>query len=165
MKFKALILAFILAGVTTSLAQSNDKEESAVIGLIKQMTEAQLKYDAPALDKLFTADYIEISPLGEYDPRDKVLSFYTREANPGDKFKADIDATINAFRRYGKFAVLIAEFTYNIVNDGKSMPSRKMRATFVCVKEKDVWKIASAQYTGIRPAAPVTPKTEVKKGF
>lgn len=161
MKFKILILAVVLSAGTSVFAQSKDKEELAVIGLIKQMTEAQLKYDAGALDKIFTADYIEISPLGEFDPRDKVLGFYKPELNPGDKFKADVDATEISVRRYGKFAVMITQLNYRIVNDGKALPPRSIRATFVCVKKKGGWKIASAQYTGIRPqAANAPPKTD-----
>jgi ketosteroid isomerase-like protein len=161
MKIKILVLALALAAAVSAFGQSKDKEESAIVGLIKLMTEAQLKYNAGALDKIFTADYIEISPLGEFDPRDKVLGFYKPEANPGEKFKADVEAAEISLRRYGKFAVLITQLNYKIVNDGKALPPRSMRATFVCRKEKDGWKIASAQYTGIRRAAAnAPPKTD-----
>jgi hypothetical protein len=34
------------------------------------------------------------------------------------------------------------------------MPPRKMMLTAVCRKERGTWKIASSQYTGIRPPAP-----------
>jgi ketosteroid isomerase-like protein len=150
MKFRSLIftLVFIL-GSTAAFAQT--KDETAVIGLVKQMTGAQIKYDAAALDKIFTPDYIEISPKGEFDPREKVLGFYKPENDPGDKFKAAVDATASSFRQYGKIAVLIVQLNYIMTADGKSLPPRSMRATFVCLKDKGQWKIASAQYTGIPP--------------
>jgi uncharacterized protein (TIGR02246 family) len=161
MKFSfCAFAAVVLLTASSVFAQSkNDRDQSAIITLIKQMTEAQLKYDAPALDKLFTADYIEISPLGEYDPRDKVLSFYTPEANPGGKFKATVDATEISLRRYDKFAIMITRLDYIMTNDGKALPPRSIRATFACVKEKGQWKIASAHYTGIRPPATAPAKT------
>lgn len=152
MKITFRVLVFILLLSAASIfAQTKDPDETKIIFLIKQMTEAQLKYDAPALDKIFTADYIEISPLGEFDQRDRVLGFYAPEADPGDKFKATVEAVDISLRRYGKFAVMITQLNYLTEMDGKPLPPRSMRATFVCIKEKGQWKIASAQYTGIRP--------------
>ena len=46
------------------------------------MTDAQTNFQPDALDKILTADYIEISPLGEFDPREKVLGFYKPELKP-----------------------------------------------------------------------------------
>jgi uncharacterized protein (TIGR02246 family) len=146
----ALVLVLLLTA-SSVFGQQKDREETRIINLIKQMTEAQLKYDAPALDRIFTADYIEISPLGEFDPREKVLGFYAPEANPGDKFKGAVEAVSISLRRYGKFAVMITQLNYQMTMDGKQLPPRSIRATFVCMKEKGQWKIASAQYTGIRP--------------
>jgi len=150
MKCRPLIftLVFIL-GSTAALAQT--KDETAVIALVKQLTDAQIKYDAAALDRIFTPDYIEISPKGEFDPREKVLGFYRPENNPGDKFKAAVEATSSSFRQYGKVAVLIVQLNYLMTADGKPLPPRSIRATLICLKNKGVWKIASAQYTGIPP--------------
>ena len=75
-----LPLLLLLAFAGMSLAQSTSRVENELTGLVKQLTDAQTAYDAKALDKLFTADYIEISPAGEFDPRVKVLGFYTPEA-------------------------------------------------------------------------------------
>jgi len=151
MKFTPIFftLVFIL-GSTAAFAQT--KDETAVLGLVKQLTEAQIKYDAAALDRIFTPDYIEISPKGEFDPREKVLGFYKPENNPGDKFKAAVEATASSFRQYGKMAVLIVQLNYLMTADDKPLPPRSIRATFICLKDKGQWKIASAQYTGIPPA-------------
>lgn len=124
------------------------------------MTDAQQNYDAAALDKILTADYIEISPVGEFDPREKVLGFYKPELKPpAGKISASTELTEFSIRNYGKFAVVITKINYTIVSEGKMLPPRSMRATLVCRNEKGGWKIASAQYTGIRPP-PAAPKTE-----
>jgi ketosteroid isomerase-like protein len=114
-----------------------------------------LAYDSAALDKIFTADFIEISPIGEFDSREKVLGFYKPENKPpAEKMSAKVEANDFSIRNYGKFAVVIVKFDYTITSDGKPLPPRSLRGTFVCRKEKGVWKIASAAYTGIRPPQP-----------
>jgi uncharacterized protein (TIGR02246 family) len=151
MKFRVFIFVlFLLLTVISAPAQS--KEDDALKALVKQMTDAQAAYDAPTLDKIYTADFVEISPLGEFDERDKVLGFYKPELKPpAGKMSATNQADEFSIRRYEKFAVVIARFNYTITSDGKTLPPRSIRATIVCRKEKGAWKIASVQYTGIRP--------------
>jgi len=148
MKLKVFIFLLLLSGVSV-FAQS--KEDDALKSLVKQMTDAQSNYDAATLDKILTVDYIEISPVGEFDPREKVLGFYKPELKPpADKMTVTTEATEFSIRVYDKFAVVITRFNYTMTSDGKPLPPRSIRATIVCKKEKGAWKIASAQYTGIR---------------
>lgn len=152
MKFKIFIFLLLVSGVSV-FAQTKDDE--SLKSLVKQMTAAQATYDAAALDKLLTADYIEISPVGEVDSREKVLGFYKPELKPpAEKMTAMIEATDFSIRSYGKFAIIITRLNYMITSEGKPLPPRSIRATFVCRREKSVWKIASAQYTGIRLSQP-----------
>ena len=148
MKLKVFVFLLLLSSVSVF---SQTKEDDALKSLVKQFTEAQASYDAAALDKILTADYIEISPAGEFDPREKVLGFYKPELKPpADKMTPTTETTDFSIRVYDKFAVVIARFNYTIVSEGKPLPPRSIRATIVCRKEKGAWKIASAQYTGIR---------------
>lgn len=152
MKLKVFIFLLLLSSVS-AFAQS--KETDALKSLVKQMTHAQTNYDSVALDKILTTDYIEISPVGEFDPREKVLGFYKPQSKPpADKMSATTETTDFSIRNYGKFAIVIARLNYTITSDGKTLPPRSIRATIVCRKEKGMWKIASAQYTGIRPPQP-----------
>ncbi len=152
MKLKVFIFLLLLSSIS-AFAQS--KDDDALKSLVKQMTDAQQNYDANALDKILTADYIEISPLGEFDPREKVLGFYKPELKPpADKMSAITEATDFSIRVYEKFAVVIVRFNYTITSEGKQLPPRSMRASIFCRKEKSGWKITSAQYTGIRPPPP-----------
>ncbi len=142
---------FLLALSVVSSAQTNAKDEQILKSIIKQMTDAQTAYDAAALDRIFSSDYIEISPAGEFDPREKVLSFYTPQARAeAGNMSATVEATEFSNRSYGKFAVVIARFNYSVMNAGKPLAPRSMRVTIIFRKEKNSWKIASAQYTGIR---------------
>lgn len=152
MKFKIFLFLMLLSGVSV-FAQTKDDE--ALKSLVKQMTAAQTAYDAAALDKLLTADYIEISPVGEFDTREKVLGFYKPELKPlAEKMTTTTEATDFSIRSYGNFAVVITRLNYAITTEGKPLPPRSMRATIVSRREKGVWKIASAQYTGIRSPPP-----------
>lgn len=153
MKLKVLFFLVLLLSGVSVFAQS--KDEAALQSLVRQMTDAQQNYQPDVLDKILTADYIEISPVGEFDPREKVLGFYKPELKPpAGKVTATVEVTEFSIRVYGKFAVVIARLNYAITSDGKPMPPRGIRATYVCKKEKSAWKIASAQYTGIRPPQP-----------
>lgn len=145
----------LTASATLTFGQSSSKDEQVLKDLIKQLTDAQIAYDAPTLDKILTADYIEISPLGEFDPREKVLGFYTPQAKAdAGKASTSIEIAETSIRAYKDFAIVIDRFNYTIEVDGKKLPPRSIRAMIVCRKENGKWKIASAQYTGIRPTAP-----------
>ncbi len=155
MKLKVFVFILLLSSVSV-FAQS--KDDAALKTLVKQMVEAQMNFQPDALDKILASDYIEISPLGEFDTRDKVLGFYKPEMKPpADKMSAANEVSDFSIRSYGKFAVIIARLDYSITSEGKTLPPRSIRATYVCRKENGMWKIASAQYTGIRPpqTAPV----------
>jgi uncharacterized protein (TIGR02246 family) len=160
MKFRVFTFALVLI-LTGSLAFAQTKDDESLKALVKQMTDAQAAYDANTLDKIFTSDYIEISPVGEFDPREKVLGFYKPELKPpAGKMSAVTEATEFSIRNYGKFAIVITRLNYTITTDGKTLPPRSIRATIVCRKEKGAWKIASAQYTGIRPPQTQPTKTQ-----
>lgn len=157
MKLKVFIFIMLLASVS---AFAQTKDDQSLKNLVKQMTDAQTSFQPDVLDKIFTSDYIEISPVGEFDPREKVLGFYKPDLQPpADKMSATVKATDFSIRNYDKFAIVITKLNYTMTSEGKSLPPRSIRATIVCRKEKGAWKIASAQYTGIRPPQNA-PKTE-----
>jgi uncharacterized protein (TIGR02246 family) len=160
MKFKVFVFALVLI-LTSSLAFAQTKDDESLKSLVKQMTDAQTAYDAATLDKIFASDYIEISPVGEFDPREKVLGFYKPELKPpAGKMSATTEATDFSIRNYGKFAIVITRLNYTITSEGKTLPPRSIRAMIVCRKENGAWKIASTQYTGIRPPQTQPTKTQ-----
>lgn len=140
------IILFVMAG--GAMAQSGSEAE--VNGLLQKMTDAQTNFKSEELDKILSSDYIEISPIGEFDTREKVLGFYKPEA-AGKAPKPKVTISEQKTRVYKNFAVSIAKITYIIEVNGKEMPPINMRITYVTRKEKGAWKICSVQYTGIRP--------------
>jgi ketosteroid isomerase-like protein len=133
-------------------AAGSQNDEAALQSLIGRLVAAQTSYDAVALDRLLTSDYTEVSPVGEVDPREKVLSFYQATNKPAaDKMTASIAPSEFSIRQFDTVAVVITRLTTTMTVDGKSQPPRSLRATFVCRKVSSGWQIASAQYTGIRP--------------
>jgi ketosteroid isomerase-like protein len=68
----------------------------------------------------------------------------------------DVKTEMNevSVRHYGKFGVVIAKIDYEMNIGGKTLPPRSIRATFVVRKEQGVWKVATANFTGIRPQTP-----------
>lgn len=151
MKIKFILIATILSLAAVSVSNAQSKDEKELKALVNQMITAQTEYDPKTLDNILTADYIEISPLGEFDPREKVLSFYNAEAKAAAAgMTAEVEATEHSIRSYGKFAVVIVRANYSLTMNGNPLPPRSIRATYVMRKEGKTWKIASAQYTGIR---------------
>jgi uncharacterized protein (TIGR02246 family) len=149
------VLLFLLLLSSITFGQSDSKDDTQIKALIKRLTDAQLAYDPSALDKIFTPDYIEISPLGEFDPREKVLGFYNPEAKAAaGKMTSTAQIVDPSIRNYGKFAIAIVKLDYTMTNEGKPLPPRSFRATFVLRQDADAWKIASAQFTGIKPIEP-----------
>jgi ketosteroid isomerase-like protein len=154
MKFRVFIFVIVLI-LTRGFTFAQDKDEKVFTSLVKQMTEAQINYNPETLDKIFTSDYIEISPIGELDLRGKVLGFYKPEAKPdSSKTTAIVEPTDFSIRTYDKFAIVITRLNYTRTVEGKTLPPMSLRAMIVCRKEKGEWKIASVQYTGIRPPQP-----------
>ena len=147
-----------LAGFSSVVAQSVTKDDGTFKSLIRQMTDAQIAYDAATLDKIFTVDYIEISPVGEVDSRQKVLGFYNAEAKLAAGTPPKLELSDYLIRSYDKFSIVILRVSYTLMSEGKPLPPRGMRVMTVFRKEKGEWKIASAQYTIIRAAPPAPPK-------
>ena len=142
----SLLLLCLAAGAFAQV-----KDDAALKGAVRQLLDAQIAYDAKKLDSLFTEDYIEISPLGEFDPRAKVLGFYAPDQKPPAGMSVVVEDSEYSIRNYGKYAVVITALKYTTSMNGKTAAPRSIRATYLMKKEKDSWKFASSQFTGIRP--------------
>lgn len=153
MRSFAAFAVLALTMVARPVAQSADA--AALTALIERLVQAQANYDPITLDTLLTPDYVEVSPVGEVDPRDKVLGFYKPESKPPSS-QVTTQTTVSevSARVQGDTAIVIARLTFSVTANGVAQTPRHMRATFVCRKTGNTWKIASAQYTGIRATLP-----------
>ena len=124
MKFKVFVFLVLFSSVT---AFSQNRDEQQLKNLILQMVDAQTQFEPNKLDALLTSDYIEISPVGEFDTREKVLGFYQPELKPpADKMSVKTEADDFSIRSYGKFAVVIARLNYLMTGSGKTLPPRSI---------------------------------------
>lgn len=121
-----------------------------MLRLVGDFVRAQQAFDVPALSALTTPDYLEISPVGELDTREKMLSFYA----PDKKAPAPpVELRDPVVRVFGDTAIVVATLAYTMQPPGQPPRVMALRASFVAHRLADRWKLASAHYTGIRPAA------------
>lgn len=129
-------------------AAQTPRPQAAIEVLLKVFVEAQRAFDVKQIDAILAPDYVEISPVGEVDPRAKVLTFYAPEKRVADAPSATLDDITT--RMYGENAITIAKLTYQMKGPDGSAVSRSMRCVFVTRLIDGRWKLVSTQYTPIR---------------
>lgn len=144
--------AILLAGLAAAAAQGAPASQD-VETLVQRFTAAQSGFDPATLKSLTADNYIEISPLGDIDPREKMLSFYVKK---DDKPRPAILVDELSTRVLGDSAVTIARVSYSMMAGGQSR-TFSLRSVFVAAKQGKEWKLVSAQYTPIRQAATANP--------
>jgi len=143
-----LCIAGALACLSITAAHAATPEQS-VSELVQRFTTAQGTFDRTALEALTFENYIEISPLGEVDPRAKMLSFYVKhDAKPLPAITVDEITP----RVLGNTAIVLAKVSYAMTVGGQTRTSA-LRSSFVAQQQDGAWKLVSAQYTPIRPPA------------
>lgn len=137
-----LTLGFLCACAPAYATEVGEGDPSDVVSAF---TQAQSMFNQAALAKLTTDDYFEISPVGEVDPKDKVLSFYPpgkREAGP----PATLTETTTRRTTPGE-ALVVTGVKFP---ERRGRPAFRMRATFLLRSVAGAWKIFFAQYTPVR---------------
>lgn len=143
-RFVLKCLLVMMAGTGFAYAAPVEEELTA---LVKRHAEAQGSFDQAALKAITAENYVEISPVGEVDPREKMLSFYAPEQKrPGPQIKVDEPLV----RVFGDSAVIYTRLTYTMGTDSAAR-TFAMRAGYVAQFKDGKWLLVSAQYTGIRP--------------
>jgi ketosteroid isomerase-like protein len=148
-------LAALLCLLAPVVAMASEPANAALLQRANALLAAQLAFDQPALDGLLASDYLEVSPVGDVDTRDQVIGFYSAEA----KAKAaagptPIDARLDdvQVRVAGGAATLVARETIRMPSpDGPRAIAMRVQFQFRLVDGQ--WRIATTQYTGMRPPA------------
>lgn len=143
------VAAFACAATIALPALAAD-DQADVLSLVRQHVAAQTQFDVPALAALTADNYVEVSPMGEVDTREKMLAFYAPEKKTATPV---ITVEEPLVRVSGDTAVLIGKLAIS-VNAGGQQRQMAMRASYVAVKQGQAWKLMSAQYTGIAPKRP-----------
>ena len=143
------LLAVLLAITVT---QASTASERAVVTVVQQLADAQRTFDQAALDRLLTADYVEVSPVGDVDERAKVIGFYSADAKAKSPEVSSIVIDEPRVRIDGNHAIVIVRQTTNVGAAGASR-AVVMRVTAHLRQSGNDWRIASTHYTGIRQLA------------
>lgn len=158
---KKAILLCLAVGLISLSTFSQTAKENEVISVVKKAAEAQENYDSATLNTVYASDYIEISPKGEIDEREKAIGFYKVE--DVEKVKSRTPRYIlDEFkvRHYGKFAIVITKLSFGSKNDLQRPSMAVGIVTYALRKEKKVWKIYSAQFTPFPISSPKPKSTE-----
>jgi len=122
-----------------------DPAAAPLLALVQHFIDAQRTYNVAALSALTADTYIEISPLGDVDPRQKMLGFYVTD---GTKSAPPLQLDEPIVRVLGDSAVIIAKLVFSVSIDGQRT-ERALRASYVAVRSGDNWKLVSAQFTPV----------------
>lgn len=131
------------------VANAADETVAQLTGLLQRHADAQSGFNVDELKAVTADNYVEVSPAGELDPREKMLGFYTVDKKkPGPAIKVEEPV----IRMLGDAAaVVVAKLNYSMATPDGQTRQFAMRATYVAGRVGGVWKLVSAQYTGIRP--------------
>jgi hypothetical protein len=146
----ACLICLFFAGAPGALhaqqAASNSTEQT-LTRMVERFTQAQVGYDPAVLGELTAPEYVEVSPLGEIDPREKMLGFYAPDKKDADAPTAEV-SEVNV-RVLGDFAVVLAKISFQPKSAENRAIVHALRETFVARSTPAGWKFVSAQYTSI----------------
>jgi len=147
-----VFLYFVVITLVSFSAFSQSKPEPDIISVAVQAVTAQENYDPATLEKIYAADYIEISPKGEIDMRDKAIGFYKVSDVESAKAKTPryILDEFNV-RRHKDHAIIITRFSVGSKTDQERKPTAVGLAVYCLRREKGGWKIYSSQFTPFPP--------------
>ena len=150
MKNAILFSVIIVLLSVSAFAQS--KKDDDLIAITKRAAAAQESYDTATLEQIYASDYIEISPKGEIDVRDKAIGFYKVEDVEAARAKTP-KYMLDEFqvRSYKDHAIIISRFSIGSKTDAERKPTAVGLVLYSLRKEKNVWKIYSAQFTPFPP--------------
>lgn len=154
MKHLLATVAVIGIAVLPSPVQAAPRFEDTV----ERFLSAETRFDPAAMAAFMAPDYTEISPVGDLDTRQAVLSFYAPEhwvpvtLSPQERLAShdDVTSSVVCFRLTFRFRppgqkedtplverVMIGSFAGRLRRNGTG----------------ETWEIVHAQYTPVRPAA------------
>ena len=143
------LLSSLLVAAVVSPVQAQQPVEAQAGAALQALVTAQETFDVAKLDQVLAPDYIEISPLGEVDPRAKVLGFYAPDKKPAAGTVPHLTLDEINTRVFADTAIAIARVRFT--PPGAAQPAGAgMRVVAVLRASGGQWRIVSSQYTPIR---------------
>jgi ketosteroid isomerase-like protein len=141
-----VLFASVLGSLIAVGGASAAPGDSELIALVQRHAQAQTNFDQATLKATTAENFVEISPVGEVDTREKMLSFYAPEQK---RSSPQLRLDEPAVRIFGDTALVSARLSYGLNQDGVAR-TFAMRAGYVARLVDNQWLLVSAQYTGIR---------------
>src|SRR5881398_2662106 len=116
--------------------------EEVIRKLDNERIQAQIHADAPALDRIYAADFVGVGPSGTVRTKPQVISDFT---SGNLKFQSITTDDVQV-RVYGDTAVETGRSTVNGQDKGKAVP-RDNRFTRVWVKQQGRWRLVANHYS------------------
>lgn len=142
----ALAALTLYLGFFSYIAHAQTSTSEQAKNLVEQHVKAQLAFDVEALNQLTHSHYFEISPAGEFDAKEKMLSFYAKKGNGP---LPELQTSEWQVRELPATTIISTRLNYKM-QLGEQSRQFAMRATYVLCHEDAKVKICSAQYTPIR---------------
>lgn len=142
-------MAAIMALTGESSAHPARPASEPFIPLLRGFLDAERDFDQAGIAARITQDYVEVSPIGEVDERERMLGFYALANKRAAPAIALDEVTTQVVR---DAATVTARLGYSVPGPDGQVRMIAMRGGFVFRRERGDWKIAFAQYTPIRPS-------------
>ena len=118
--------------------------------MLNDYAKAVAAYDVKRLEELLAPDYLEVSPLGDVDLRDKVLSFYRIPESQRGPTPTGLSISELKIRFIDK-SKAIAVFREDLeIARAEQKVKMSFRFTSVVVKQGTKWKLISNHANAIR---------------
>ena len=109
---------------------------------VDHLLESERRFDPSAMGSSMCALYVEISPVGDIDYRNEVLSFY----KPQDKIPVTLQADILDNGSLGDIQFVVVKLTFDFQAGGKHHKS-VLIGSFYGELEGAAYRVCRAQYT------------------
>lgn len=142
----ALAALTLYFGFFSYVAHAQSIKGEQAKNIVEQHVKAQLAFDVDTLNQLTHSRYFEISPAGEFDPKEKMLGFYAKKGNGP---RPELHISDWEVRELTTSTVISARLNYKM-QLGEQTRQFSMRASYVLCQESNVSKVCTAHYTPIR---------------
>jgi len=106
---------------------------------------AVISYDVSTLDRLLAKDYLEVSPLGEVDEREKVLSFYRVPQDQRGPSPTKLELS-DWIIRFPEKSTAVVVFREDLEVAGRKM---SFRVTSVLHQKGSQWQLVANHVNGL----------------
>jgi ketosteroid isomerase-like protein len=154
MKHKLLIVCLTIIAVAPALAQSKSQArykrsvERHLIELERQLSDALVRQDAAALDRLWSNDLVFTFPDGKVSNKRQRLAGQKPATQPSQSESETVNDEVKVYL-YGNTAVVTVLATWRGKADNKEY-SNRFQATHVWAKQEGRWQLVAAHVSPVK---------------